>query len=353
MAPSAEFGFGIVGCGNIFPTHAQALQRIPRARLLMVCDLEEAKARAAAEKYGCEWTTDYSRLLARQDVQVVEVLTWSGNHAELGMQAARAGKHVIVTKPMDVSLDAIDALIETCGREGVVLGATHQFRSYPAYQQARRAVLEGWLGRLVLVIVTLRWFRSQEYYDSADWRGTWRWDGGGATMNQAVHYADLLQWIGGEVESVAAHIATLTHEIEVEDVASATVRFKHGGLGVLLASTSIYEGLPTTVEIHGERGNILVEGDVIKRWDVADHPAPSEGLAEGAAPVGATADPLAGLDEGVRAHVEQIGDVLRAIREGGTPALDGHQARKAVEVVLAVYESARRGEAVSLPLKGG
>lgn len=342
-----QYGFGVIGCGVIAPTHCRAIQALPKARLVAVCDIEAEKARALAARFGAEPMTQVAELLKRDDIDVVNVLTWSGTHAEIGMEAARAGKHVIVTKPIDVRLSQIDRLIQTCREAGVKLGATHQFRSYRSYRRLKQAIDEGRLGRLFLGNGFLKWWRSQAYYDSAAWRGTWNLDGGGALMNQAIHYVDLLQWLMGPVTSLRGYIATQNHEIEVEDCATAALHFASGALGTLQGSTCTYRGLPARVEVHGERGNVIIEDDTIRLWDVEGEER-EENLA--ATNTGSSASPGSGLDMAHDAHVEQIGDVLAAIEAGRDPVLNGKEARKAVEIVLAIYQSAWKGETVHLPL---
>jgi len=334
------YGFGLIGCGGIAPVHADAIGRIPNARLVAVCDIVEAKARAFAQKYGAEPYLNYRDLLARDDIHAVNVVTWSGTHADIGMDAARAGKHVIITKPMDISLEKIDRLIAACRESNVKLGATHQFRSYGCYRRLKRAIDDGRLGRLFLGNAFVKWWRAQDYYDSADWRGTWALDGGGALMNQSVHWVDILQWLMGPVKTVSAYTRTMDHQIEVEDLASAAVEFTSGAVGVIQGSTCIYKGQPQRVEVHGNKGNVIVEAERITEWQVEGE----EGAVDsGPARETSAADPMAGLSDALGAHVVQIQDVLKAAEEGRDPALSGEEARKAVAIVLAIYESARTG----------
>ncbi|MBI2940960.1 MAG: Gfo/Idh/MocA family oxidoreductase [Chloroflexi bacterium] len=342
------YGIALIGAGVIAPTHAAAIAQLPEARLVAVCDVVEGKARALADRFGGEVETDYRRLLARPDVDVCEIVTPSGTHAELGIAAAEAGKHVIVTKPIDVSLARIDRLIETCRRHRVKLGAIHQFRSYTVYRRLKAAIDRGELGHLLLGNAFVKWYRAESYYQSADWRGTWALDGG-ALMNQSIHWIDVLQWLLGPVASLSAHTATLDHAIEVEDIASAALRFQNGALGVVQGATCIYKGLPTRIEVHGQRGNVVVENEQVVLWDVAGQADSAPG-GEAGAGGGWASDPAAGLHTGVAAHVEQIRDVLRAIAEDREPELNGPEARKAVEIILAIYRSHREGRRVDLPL---
>jgi UDP-N-acetyl-2-amino-2-deoxyglucuronate dehydrogenase len=343
-------GIALIGAGVIAPVHTQAIEAIPEARLVAVCDVALPKAQALAAQYGAEACADYHDLLDRKDIDVFEVVVWSGRHAEIGIEAAKHGKNVIVTKPIDVTLEAIDALIEACDSNGVKLGAVHQFRSYPSYRAARQAVQGGAMGKMVIGNAFVPWFRSQSYYDGDEWRGTWRWDGGGALMNQAVHYVDLIQWIMGGVSEVFAYADVAAHHerIEVEDVAVAAVRFADGAIGTIQGSTSVYKGLPARMDLHGERGNVLVVADRIAQWDVDGLPQPEDA---GEMSTTGASDPKAALrGPAVAAHVDQIGDLLAAIDENRRPRLDGREARKAVELNLAIYRSARERRPVSLPL---
>lgn len=341
----------LVGAGVIAPVHAEALAALPDARLVAVCDVAQEKADALAAKYGVEACYSLDDVLNRPDVDVVDVVVWSGRHAEIGVQAAQAGKNVFVTKPIDVTLEAIDRLIETCDANHVKLGAVHQFRSYPSYRAAKQAVSSGAMGKMVLGNAFVPWYRAQSYYDGDEWRGTWKWDGGGALMNQGVHYVDLLQWIMGGVSELFAYADISAHHerIEVEDVASVALRFRDGSIGTLQASTSVYKGMPASMDLHGESGNILLVSDEVTYWDVEGRPQPENtGKVEGTTGV---SDPRAALRRpAIDAHVDQIGAFLRAIETGGDPLIDGREARKAVELNLAIYRSAKEKRPVSLPL---
>jgi len=333
------YGFGIIGCGTIAPVFADAIAQLDNARLVAVSDVVEERARAFAARYGASWHTDYGDLFRRDDVHIVCVLTWSGKHADVGVAAALAGKHVITTKPVDVTLPKIDRLITTCRDQRVKLAAIHQMRSFDSFARAKRAIDEGRLGRIHFGNVFIPWCRTQEYYDSAEWRGTWQWDGGGCLMNQGIHCVDLLQWLVGPVAEVQAYADTLAHRIEVEDAAVAALRFESGALGVIMGSSAVYRGLPSRIEVLGATGNVVVEGEDIIRWQVGEE---EEIAALGGSTLGAT-DPQAGLADAVAGHVEQIGDFLRAIEEDRPPFVSGEEARKSVAIVLAIYESARTG----------
>jgi UDP-N-acetyl-2-amino-2-deoxyglucuronate dehydrogenase len=293
------------------------------------------------------------QLLARPDIDVVSVCVPSGNHAEVGIRVAEAGKHVVVEKPVEVTLEAADRLIEACRRNGVKLAVISQHRFDPGMVELRRLVDDGRLGRLILGDAIIKWYRTQQYYDGAGWRGTWALDGGGALMNQGVHYVDLLQWIMGPVERVFARCRVAAHErIEVEDVAVAVLSFAGGAVGVLQASTAVYPGLPERLEITGTGGTAIVQEGRLRVCELKDEKGETspygaklsdhgDGPAEGGA-----ADPAAISHAGHRA---QIADLLEAIETGREPQIDGREARRPLEIILAVYESARTGVDVPLP----
>ncbi len=344
---SKTHGVGLIGCGVISPTHFQALERVPNVRLVATCDVIEERARAAAEKYGAEaWYTDLNDLLARDDIDYVHITTPSSHHHVASIAASRAGKHSFVTKPIDVTLANIDAMIRAAEESGTKLAAVHQFRAYASYRALRQAIEEGRLGKIYYGNAFVPWWREQSYYTDR-WQGTWEFDGGGALMNQSVHWVDLLLWMMGEVESLSAYAATMAHEMETEDIGSAVIQFRSGAQGVLQGTTLTYKGMATRLEVHGSRGNVVIEADKITHWDVEGEPS----LAEQAAPAETSAaDPTAGLADGVGAHAVQIEAFLSWLEGTGRPLVDGPEARRAVEFNLAVYESQRTGQRITFPV---
>ena len=331
-----ERGFGIVGTGVIAAMHAAAVAALPRARLAAVTDVADGAAAAFAAARGCAAEPGLDQLLARPDVDVVCVCVPSGLHAEVGVRAAQAGKHLVVEKPIDVTLAAADRLIEAARAAGVALTVISQHRFDPGLIELKRLLGDGALGRLVLAEASTKWYRTQAYYDSAAWRGTWAMDGG-SLMNQGIHYVDLLRWCMGPVTEVTAVCATQAHQVEVEDTALAIVRFGSGAVGTILSSTAAYPGFPQRLEITGTDGTVIVEdGRIVRRPD--------------AGASGAAADPAA-IE--VASHAAQIADLLAAVEEGRAPAVDGQAGRDALEIVRAVYESARTAAPVRLPAGPG
>ena len=338
--------FGVIGCGVIGPWHTGAIAAVPGLKLVAVCDIVEEKAKELAAKHGVDYHTDYHELLARDDLHAVCICTPSGMHGDMTIDAARAGKHVMCEKPMDIHLAKMDAMIAECAKAGVKLGVIFQRRTQPVWQRVRETVQAGKLGKMVLGDAYLKYYRSQEYYDSAGWRGTWQWDGGGALMNQGVHCVDALQWIMGPVKTIYAHADHLVRKIEVEDTAVAALTFESGAFGVLEGATSVI-GMDHRLEFNGEQGSIVVDADDLVKWEV-----PGETLEQARASLtierdGAASDPTA---IGVQGHQRQIWDLAQAIRQDRKPMVSGEDARRAVEIILGVYRSARTGLPVTLPL---
>jgi predicted dehydrogenase len=334
-------GFGIVGAGIIAAIHADAMALLPDARLIAVTDVATAAARSFAVSRGCQAEPSLDDLLARHDVDVVCVCVPSGQHAEVGVRAAKAGKHLVIEKPIDVTLEAADRLIAAAREARVALTVMAQHRFDPGVIALKRLIDDGALGALVLGEASTKWYRTQEYYDSAPWRGTPALDGG-ALLNQGVHYVDLLRWCMGPVAEITAVCTTQAHQIEVEDTALAIVRFASGAVGTIGATTAAYPGFPQRLEITGTQGTVTVEDGQLVR--VALREAADEVRSPGQGP-SAAADPR-GLDAAI--HAAQLADLLAAADEGREPAVSGQDGRDALEIVRAVYESSRAGRPVRL-----
>jgi predicted dehydrogenase len=264
------------------------------------------------------------------------------------LPAAKSGKHILCEKPLDVTLEKTDEIIDTCEANDVVLAAVFQSRFGTAVQEAKKAVDAGRLGRMVIANTHIHWFRDQEYYDSAGWRGTWALDGGGALMNQSIHNIDLLLYLNGDPAEVFAYTDTLTHTgIEVEDTAVAVVKFKNGSLGTIEASTSCAPGFPRRLQLSGSKGTIILEDDRIANWTFTEELPEDEIIREkgslGENMKGGSGDPMSIDYEG---HRRQIQDLSQAIISGKAPALPGREGRRAVELICGIYESARTGKPV-------
>jgi len=328
-------GFGIIGSGGISSAHANAIKSVPGTKLVACSDIIPGRAKQLAEKFGCEWYGDNKKLVERDDIDVVNVCTPSGLHAEHGLLAAQAGKHVIVEKPMDLSLKKIDRLIETCGKKKLKLTCIFQYRFSKSGRLIKQAVDKGRFGQLVFATAECKWFRAQSYYDSGDWRGTWRYDGG-VLSNQGIHYIDQLCWLAGDIERVEyAKVETRARKMEAEDSAVAVVMFKSGAWGVIQGSTLAYPGLAGRIEICGTVGSAVHNGDTLMHWKV-------EGEEE-APDVEAQASSVASADPAITAlkgHDAQVADFVLAIREGRDPYIKPEDARQSVALLRAIYEKA-------------
>lgn len=343
--------FGIVGCGAISPWHANGIAGAEGASLVAVCDCIREKAEKLAGGNGhIKIYTDYSEMLGDPNVDAVCICTPSGMHADMAVLAAKAGKHVLSEKPADITLENIDRMIAACREANVKLGVIFQRRTSRLWRAVKKTIESGGLGRIVLGDAYCKYFRGQKYYDSGEWRGTWHLDGGGALMNQGVHIIDMLRWIMGPVDTVFAYTGHLVRNIEVEDTAVAAIKFANGAFGVLEGATSVNPGLDHRVEFHGEKGTIRIEGEKIVEWSV---PGVELCVGEGSGGVdikaGTSASSPTSVD--IEGHLLQIEDLASAIREDRAPLVTGEEARKAVEVILAIYKSSKTGMPVTLPLE--
>lgn len=350
-----ELGFAIVGWGSIAPFHARAIAEIPGARLVAV-QSRKPTASADVEKEfggGIDVVQDLDALLKRTDVHVVNICTPSGAHLEPALAAAAAGKQVVVEKPLEVNLERCDRIIDACRKNNVQLCTIFPSRFTDANMALAQAIREGRFGRIALADAQVKWWRTQEYYDSGGWRGTWALDGGGAMMNQAIHHVDLLQSLVGPVREVAAFAALRAHQrIEVEDAIAVALRFESGAVGSIQAATAAYPGLLKTIAVHGDGGSVVIEQDRIVTWQFADERPEDEILRQknsASATTGGAADPKAISHEG---HRRQLAEFVEAVRTDGRPTVDGAEGRRSVEIILAAYHSQATGTVARLPLVG-
>jgi predicted dehydrogenase len=334
---------------------------MPEVELVALADpIQERVAKFGDQFHVPRLYKNHKELCADPNIDVVCVCTPSGMHADHAVEAMRHGKHAIVEKPIEVSLEAADRMIRTADEMDRKLTVISQHRFDPASMLVKDAIDSGKLGRIILATGQVKWWREQTYYDSGDWRGTWALDGGGALVNQGVHTVDVLQWLVGGVRSVFGHTKTGAHErIETEDIAVAALNFKCGAVGTLTATTAAYPGFPVKIEIYGTEGSAILEGDRLKSMTLRNGQTfASEEAAAHAISVaqGGTAsvkdqEPLniPGKKSGWgEAHAAQFRDLIRAVRHGGQPLIDGRSARHPLEIVLGVYESARTGRAIDL-----
>jgi UDP-N-acetyl-2-amino-2-deoxyglucuronate dehydrogenase len=351
--------FGVLGCGVIGPHHAKAIAGLQSAELVAVADVVPEAAEELAEKYRCSHYASLEEMLSGVDLDAVCVCTPSGMHAEGAITALEAGKHVVIEKPVDATLEAADRLIEVQRARGRQVAVVSQHRFDAATRAVLEALARGEFGCLTSGSADVRWWRSQSYYDSGGWRGTWELDGGGVLINQAIHSIDLLQWLMGRVVEVTGHTGLLAHErIEVEDTAVAILKFEGGALGTILATTAAYPGLTTRIAVHGDRGSAIIDDDELSYFHAAGEGQEGEAYGAGenqaeqvrkrygeaATGPGAGADP-ASLS---MTHRDQIQDFVEAVRQGREPLVNLEEGRKPLAIIQGIYESARIGGPVRI-----
>lgn len=343
--------FGIIGAGVIGPAHAAAIDSLPEAELVCVADPAPGRAAALAEQYGARAYSSVKMMLQREKLDVVNVCTPSGMHADHACQAMRHGRHVMVEKPMGITAESIDSMLSVQNAMGVTLAAIYQKRFEAGNHRVRDLIAESALGRLVLGTAHLPSWRSQAYYDSGAWRGTWQLDGGGVLMNQGIHMIDLLLWFMGPVHSVFARTDTLVRRMEAEDVAIAALRFENGAEGTISATTCAFPGLATRVEVHGDSGSATLEDDRLVglfTTDDCNHVPPTGPSAESRRRMQSDGEAMATSKIPLDAHALQIRDMIAALKEGRPPLVDGIEGRRAVDLILAIYESARADRVITV-----
>jgi len=344
-----KYGVVGVGVGGTFAVRAikQILEPEGVATVAAACSAHEERVREFASRWGIkEWYTNYRDFLTKSGIEAVIISTPHYLHFPQAIEAMDEGLHVLVDKPMAITLREADEMIRRAERKGVKLGVILQSRFDPKLRKMKQIIDEGRLGRLILGEAYVEWHRTQEYYDRSRWRGRWATEGGGALINQAIHTIDLLIWLMGDVDYLWALVGTVAHKIEVEDLAVAALKFKSGAFGAIIGSTATYPGFPHRLEVHGERGSMIWEAEMIKKIAIVGEPEYSE--EERAKELEAWARPEAVPP---RNHAELIRDFSRAIREDRRPFVDGQEGRRSLELIRAIYHSGRTGEVVRFPFK--
>lgn len=330
--------FAILGSGMVAAYHQAGIQENAGACLKAVSHYDATQYASISKRLGVPCIS-FENVLKDDTIDVVCICTPSGQHARQAIACAEAGKHVLVEKPMALSLADADAMIIAAEKAGVKLSVALQRRAEPLFKTIRQAITQGDLGELTLASVVLPYYRDMAYYNQADWRGTWALDGGGVLMNQGIHIIDLLLWFMGDPAEIKAFGGTLHREIEVEDVAAAAIRFESGALGTISATTTIGGGAPHRLEIYGTNGAIQIEGEGVVRWDLYDasrQTVQPPALTSGA-DAGAGADPRGISADG---HAAIIKELMAAIRENRSPAIDGKEGKRSLSAVNGIYAAA-------------
>ena len=333
---------GFTGGGNISDTHVRAVQGVPGLQPIGVCGPNPTKVGALGARYGLITAPTLASLLDQTPLDIVCIGSPSGVHADEIALAAARGIHVLCEKPLDITLERVDTAIAAVERAGVMLGLFFQDRCTPAFREARQAIADGRLGRVLLVDARVKWYRGPEYYRNAAWRGTSSLDGGGALMNQGIHTVDLLLWLLGDVTQVHARAATVLHDIEVEDTLVATLTFASGALGTFQATTAAYPGYPRRVEITGTEGTLILEHDRIAGWDLKG------GHVDGTMLTSATKSASTAVVADARPHQRVVEDFVEALATGRRPACDAREGRRSIALAEALYGSARSGAATDV-----
>jgi predicted dehydrogenase len=334
-------GYAVIGAGLVGPRHAAAAARTPGAQLVAVCDQRLERAEAVAEQFGALAVAEVDAVLERKDVHIVSICLPTRMHLEVAESAAAAGKHIVVEKPLEVSLERADRLIAAAREHNVQLAAIFNRRFIPALKATRRAVEEGLLGEILVSDMYYKSFRTQEYYDDSGWRGTWEQEGGAALINQGIHGVDLLRFLAGPIARVFGYADHLRREIEADDTTAAVARYANGAMGVIQAMTSVQPRTPDRLEFHGTKGSVLLSNYRIASWSV---PGAEGWPAEVEAEEQAALSTAGNLE--TYGHNAQIADMIEAVRDGRPPAVSGEEGRRSLEVCLAIYESARTGREV-------
>lgn len=338
-----KIGVGLVGLGNISDIHAQAVENSDKGQLVATFSSSEKKNKRFSDRYKTRGYTTYEDFLKDPDLNCVSVCTPSGKHLDFGKTAAEAGKHVVIEKPIEVTLKRASTLIKSCKKNDVKLAVIYQSRFTKDAIKMKKAINQGQIGDLFMAVASVKWFREQKYYTSAPWRGTLELDGGGAVINQSIHTVDLLQWMLGDMDTIYAYKGTFTHEgIEGEDNAAASFRFKSGVIGTFVASTSIVPPTPRRIEIHGSKGTALLDETTFRLLRTEEDLKNSRKTDD---PAGAKS-PMANLQ--YAPHKNQYNKIFDAILNDREPPVSGPESMKSLAFVSGLYKSAETGQPVSL-----
>ncbi len=344
-----ELNFAVVGLG-MGRHHCKAIQSAKGANLAAVCDIDEKRLKQAVKEYDCKGYTSYKEMLKDKSIDCVNVVTESGTHANFGIAAAKAGKHIIVEKPVDITPARIKPLREAVKKAGIKAGCIFQSRFRNCNILIRKAIQKGKMGQLIGAHAYLPWFRAQSYYEGphGSWKGTWKLDGGGSLMNQGIHTVDLIQWLAGPVKSVCGFYGVYNHKIEAEDQTVAILKFENGALGTLFSTTCAIPDKGQRLYMYGTKGSFMQSGSGLEFYEM-DAPKQRQRMmelfGEGKKADVASKDPMAVSADG---HMLIVEDLVKAIRNDREPAITIESASHAVEIACAVFKSSRTGKEIKI-----
>jgi predicted dehydrogenase len=343
--------FGIVGCGNIARTHMRSIAEIPGTILTAVVDVNEDAAKEAAAEYGCRYYFDYKTMIEDGDIDVIDICTPSGMRREIAIYSANHGKHIILEKPIEITTERIDDILAAANRNRVSVHGIYNRRFHDVYKWLKDYLISGRMGKLLFADVSMKWYREPDYYKNT-WRGTWALDGGGALMNQCIHYVDLIQWLMGMPSHVFAYAGRLLHkDIETEDTAIALLKFKNDALGMIQASTAMIPGYSTRLSFHGQEGGIVLEDNNIvdfftkSRMKDEDNKIIEKFSIRNKVKAESVSSPLVSDNT---LHKRQLEHIAQSIKSNEDSSVNGYEARKSVQIIRAIYQSASQGEEISL-----
>ncbi|MBS3787854.1 MAG: Gfo/Idh/MocA family oxidoreductase [Candidatus Bipolaricaulota bacterium] len=336
---------GLVGTGAAAELHASALDKVTGATLEAVCSRTKKNGAEFAKKWNIDYFSDFKKLISLEKIDFISICTPTGTHSQFAIPAAEAGKNLVIEKPLETTPERCDKILNAAEKHGIQLSVIFQNRFKSPVKRIKGAVEEGNLGQLVIGKAEINWYRSEDYY-SNNWKGTKKYDGGGALINQGIHTIDLLQWMLGKVVKVNGNVKILKHEIEGEDAGVATLEFAHGGLGIVTGSTAVYPGLEEHLGLYGTQGSIELKGNKITTWETSakDTGRKPEGESSEAGTSGASA----ATDVDSKNHQTQWREILDRTEKGGKPPVSGREARKSVEIINAIYKSSRIGQNVTI-----
>lgn len=337
-----SFRFGIFGCGLISAFHAGAIAQIEGAEVYGAFDLNQGMCKAFCEKHGAKAFENKEEFVCSDEIDAVCICLPSGLHYDAAMECIRHKKHVVIEKPIALTSEQAADIISAAEENGVFVSVISQLRYTEAVKKVKRIVESGKLGQITIGNAIMKYWRSPEYYANSTWRGTWKMDGGGALMNQGIHGVDLLQYMMGPVVSVSAYAKTLVHTIETEDTLTAVLEYENGAIGTIQATTSVAPGYGRRIEICGSKGSIVLCEDTIEVCDVEGEDKPDLNQQ----PEKASASRPDGIDSTL--HGLQITDFIQSVRAGQKPWIDAAEGKKAVDIICAIYESARTGKRIYL-----
>ncbi len=340
-----NYSIGLVGTGAAAELHASALEEVTGGNLEAVYSRTKSNGKEFAEQWCIDYVDDFEKLTSMEKIDFISICTPTGTHSQFAIPAAEAGKDLVIEKPLETTPERCDTIIHAIEKQGLQLSVIFQNRFKDPVKKIKKALEEGNIGKLVIGKAEINWYRSRKYYENS-WKGTKKYDGGGALINQGIHTIDLLQWMMGKVIKVNGKVKTLKHEIEGEDTGVATLEFSQGGLGVITGSTAVYPGLEERLGLYGTEGSIELRGSKITTWKTPNEgqrPEPEEDLGDDGS-TGASAP----MDVDSENHRRQWQEIVDKTERGGEPPVSGKAAKKSVEIIDAIYESSRTGQNVTI-----